>query len=212
MAELLVWSAMCEIQKSQEHCILLGGSAHSMRLFIDAVLWFENPQREGNKFNFKCIRRLRQAWYSYIPTEEDTAVSLVRYRVRLSDIISCVNCHNLDSREVHNSERIWMAFLATKRDTYVLPAANCLGYMNNVRCVCVGWCRDALSVAWYIALRLIVLYCVTLHCNVLYCIKLYSITMCCNVLHCIVLCYFALWRSAIKRSAIMFLTLSSSVL
>ena len=35
LAELLVWSAMCEIQRSQEHCSLLGDSALFKSLFID---------------------------------------------------------------------------------------------------------------------------------------------------------------------------------
>lgn len=44
------------------------------------------------------------------------------------------SCHRLKSIGVISyDDRIWLAFLATRRDTYIIPTANCLGYMLNRR-------------------------------------------------------------------------------
>jgi hypothetical protein len=61
MAELLVWSALCEIEKSISHCQLLEGDG------------------------------------------------------------------------VSKDERIWLAYLSSRRDTYIIPAANCIGYIKDKR-------------------------------------------------------------------------------
>lgn len=42
-------------------------------------------------------------------------------------------CSKLVTMGINNDDRIWLAYLATKRDTYILPAANCLGYILNRR-------------------------------------------------------------------------------
>ena len=35
--------------------------------------------------------------------------------------------------DISEDERIWLAFLATRRDTFILPAANCIGYIKDKR-------------------------------------------------------------------------------
>ena len=43
-------------------------------------------------------------------------------------------CDSLvDSDGLSTSQIIWLAFLATRRDTFIIPSANCLGYKYNVR-------------------------------------------------------------------------------
>jgi hypothetical protein len=61
MTQLLVWSALCEVKRSQEHCTML------------------------------------------------------------------------ENLEVNQGQRLWLAYLATRRDTYSIPAANCYGYAKNKR-------------------------------------------------------------------------------
>jgi hypothetical protein len=39
----------------------------------------------------------------------------------------------LDTNEVSKDERIWLAYLSTRRDTYIIPAANCIGYIKDQR-------------------------------------------------------------------------------
>ena len=44
------------------------------------------------------------------------------------------SCHKLKSIGVTSyNDRVWLAFLATRRDTYIIPTANCLGYIVNRR-------------------------------------------------------------------------------
>ena len=44
------------------------------------------------------------------------------------------SCHRLKSIGVTSyDDRIWLAFLATRRDTYIMPTANCLGYIMDRR-------------------------------------------------------------------------------
>jgi hypothetical protein len=44
------------------------------------------------------------------------------------------SCYKLKSIGVTSyDDRIWLAFLATRRDTYIIPTANCLGYIVNRR-------------------------------------------------------------------------------
>lgn len=43
------------------------------------------------------------------------------------------HCDLLKLNNVLKNERIWLAYLATRRDTYVIPAANCIGYAMNRR-------------------------------------------------------------------------------
>ena len=61
MSQLLVWSALCEVKRSQEHCLLL------------------------------------------------------------------------EANEVNQAQRLWLAFLTTRRDIFSIPAANCYGYINSRR-------------------------------------------------------------------------------
>lgn len=42
-------------------------------------------------------------------------------------------CNYLQGLEISNEDRIWLAFLASRRDTYIIPSANCIGYMLNTR-------------------------------------------------------------------------------
>lgn len=43
-------------------------------------------------------------------------------------------CNTLvDADGLSSSQIIWLAFLATRRDTFIIPSANCLGYKYNVR-------------------------------------------------------------------------------
>ena len=43
------------------------------------------------------------------------------------------SCKHLADINVTMSQRSWLTYLATRRDIYVLPAANCMGYLKNVR-------------------------------------------------------------------------------
>ena len=61
MSQLLVWSALCEVKRSQEHCLLL------------------------------------------------------------------------EANEVNQAQRLWLAYLTTRRDIFSIPAANCYGYTNSRR-------------------------------------------------------------------------------
>ena len=41
--------------------------------------------------------------------------------------------HLKEKLYISDAEITWLAFLATKRDTFVLPAPNCRGYIRNIR-------------------------------------------------------------------------------
>lgn len=44
------------------------------------------------------------------------------------------SCHKLKAIGITSyDDRVWLAYLATRRDTYVIPTANCLGYILNRR-------------------------------------------------------------------------------
>lgn len=43
------------------------------------------------------------------------------------------SCNSLDLMQVTPAQRNWLTLLATRRETIVVPTANCLGYMRNVR-------------------------------------------------------------------------------
>ena len=45
------------------------------------------------------------------------------------------SCDSLNSsfNGLNSFQKNWIAFLATRRDTYIIPTANCLGYMKNRR-------------------------------------------------------------------------------
>ena len=43
------------------------------------------------------------------------------------------SCVQLEALNISTSERSWLTQLATTRDTYILPAANCMGYLKNTR-------------------------------------------------------------------------------
>lgn len=45
-------------------------------------------------------------------------------------MIRVLKCLYID---LTTSQKIWLAHLATRRDTYIIPTANCLGYINRVR-------------------------------------------------------------------------------
>lgn len=58
----------------------------------------------------------------------------------LAQAAGCViNKHNsscavLDAMGgIDSTQRLWLAHLATRRDTYIIPAANCLGYIMHKR-------------------------------------------------------------------------------
>lgn len=42
-------------------------------------------------------------------------------------------CATLDKMEVTPAQRTWLAFLSTRRETIIVPTANCMGYMKNMR-------------------------------------------------------------------------------
>jgi hypothetical protein len=46
---------------------------------------------------------------------------------------SKIHCDLLKLNNVLKNERIWLAYLASRRDVYIIPAANCIGYMMNRR-------------------------------------------------------------------------------
>ena len=39
----------------------------------------------------------------------------------------------LEANDVTQPQRLWLAYLATRRDIYAIPAANCYGYATNKR-------------------------------------------------------------------------------
>lgn len=44
------------------------------------------------------------------------------------------SCKQLDAMEgISQAQRVWLAFLATRRETIVVPTANCMGYMRSMR-------------------------------------------------------------------------------
>lgn len=43
------------------------------------------------------------------------------------------SCDFIFKQNISNTDMIWLAFLATKRQTIVVPATNCVGYMQNTR-------------------------------------------------------------------------------
>jgi hypothetical protein len=44
------------------------------------------------------------------------------------------SCERLDAMQgITEGQRTWLAFLATRRETIILPTANCMGYMRNSR-------------------------------------------------------------------------------
>ena len=42
-------------------------------------------------------------------------------------------CKKLTEINIKPNDRIWLAYLATRRDTYIVPTVNCLGYIENRR-------------------------------------------------------------------------------
>lgn len=42
-------------------------------------------------------------------------------------------CTTLDQMQISVAQRTWLAFLSTRRETIVVPTANCMGYMKGVR-------------------------------------------------------------------------------
>lgn len=46
---------------------------------------------------------------------------------------SIESCKLLDMDGISSKQRIWLAFLSTRRDTFIIPTANCLGYILNRR-------------------------------------------------------------------------------
>lgn len=42
-------------------------------------------------------------------------------------------CKLLREQHIDKEERVWMAYLATRRDTFIVPTTNCLGYLRNDR-------------------------------------------------------------------------------
>ena len=44
------------------------------------------------------------------------------------------SCEQLDLMGgISKGQRTWLAFLATRRETLIIPTANCMGYMKNIR-------------------------------------------------------------------------------
>jgi hypothetical protein len=42
-------------------------------------------------------------------------------------------CGRLETLKVTDAQITWLAFLAAKRDTYIMPTPNCMGYLQNQR-------------------------------------------------------------------------------
>ena len=42
-------------------------------------------------------------------------------------------CKALRELHIDKEERVWLAYLATRRDTFIVPTTNCLGYLKNDR-------------------------------------------------------------------------------
>ena len=42
-------------------------------------------------------------------------------------------CKALRELHIDKEERVWLAYLATRRDTFIVPTTNCLGYLKNYR-------------------------------------------------------------------------------
>jgi hypothetical protein len=43
------------------------------------------------------------------------------------------SCERLREYDVDHGERVWLAYLVTRRDVYIIPTVNCLGYIKNDR-------------------------------------------------------------------------------
>ena len=66
------------------------------------------------------------------------SVVIAEVLVRASE---CVISHNVDSCKIlaedysikEDRQLEWLTMLATRRDTYIIPATNCLGHLHHVR-------------------------------------------------------------------------------
>jgi hypothetical protein len=43
------------------------------------------------------------------------------------------SCERLRLLEVDDAQMVWLTFLALRRDTYIVPTPNCMGYLQRQR-------------------------------------------------------------------------------